>query len=139
MKIIGDIRENSKITVTGIVTGGSEGSSRVQWFKTRSSILESLDGFEALSTSKIAKVSSKLDPAVSCILGNFQTLEYFYWPFLPLSLMSAQAFRIPLGAVGFYIVAKFTPMTPDGESGEPAYAISDRPVDSKPFLLVFCL
>lgn len=102
VKIIGDIRENSKITVTGIVTGGSEGSSRVQWFKTRSSILESLDGFEALSTSKIAK-----------------------------------AFRIPLGAVGFYIVAKFTPMTPDGESGEPAYAISDRPVDTLPPSLNF--
>ncbi|KAE8647759.1 187-kDa microtubule-associated protein AIR9 [Cucumis sativus] len=102
VRIIGDIRENSKITVTGTVTGGSEGSSRVQWFKTRSSILESLDGFEALSTSKIAK-----------------------------------AFRIPLGAVGFYIVAKFTPMTPDGESGEPAYAISDSPVDTLPPSLNF--
>lgn len=88
MKIIGDIRENSKITVTGTVTGGSEGSSRVQWFKTSSSILESFDGLEALSTSKIAKVSCKLDLVVRCILGSFQILECFYWHFLPLCLMS---------------------------------------------------
>ncbi|XP_022146546.1 187-kDa microtubule-associated protein AIR9 [Momordica charantia] len=102
VKIIGDIRENGKVTVTGVVTGGSEGSSRVQWFKTSSSTLESLDGLEALSTSKIAK-----------------------------------AFRVPLGAVGFYIVAKFTPMAPDGESGEPAYAISDSSVDTLPPSLNF--
>ncbi|XP_023003645.1 187-kDa microtubule-associated protein AIR9 [Cucurbita maxima] len=102
VKIVGDIRENGKITVTGTVTGGSEGSSRVQWFKTSSSLLESFEGLEALSTSKIAK-----------------------------------AFRIPLGAVGFYIVAKFTPMTPDGESGEPSYAISDGPVDTLPPSLNF--
>lgn len=56
VKIIGELRENSKITVTGIVTGGTEGSSRVQWFKTRSSILDGEKDFEALSTSKIAKV-----------------------------------------------------------------------------------
>ncbi|KAK2991031.1 hypothetical protein RJ640_018026 [Escallonia rubra] len=78
LKIIGDLREGSKVTVTGNVTGGTEGSSRVQWFKTNSSILEGENGLEAISTSKIAK-----------------------------------AFRIPLGAVGYYIVAKFTPMTPD--------------------------
>ncbi|KAJ0081731.1 hypothetical protein Patl1_11266 [Pistacia atlantica] len=72
VKIIGDLRENSKITVT------------------------------ALSTSKIAK-----------------------------------AFRIPLGAVGFYIVAKYTPMTPDGESGEPAYVISERAVETLPPSLNF--
>lgn len=56
VKIIGELRENSKITVTGIVTGGTEGSSRVQWFKTRSSILDGEKDLEALSTSKIAKV-----------------------------------------------------------------------------------
>lgn len=38
---------------------------------------------------------------------------------------------MPLGAVGYYMVAKYTPMTPDGDSGEPAYAISDRAVESK--------
>ncbi|XP_031264195.1 187-kDa microtubule-associated protein AIR9 isoform X1 [Pistacia vera] len=102
VKIIGDLRENSKITVTGIVTGGTDGSSRVQWFKTSSSITDGENGLEALSTSKIAK-----------------------------------AFRIPLGAVGFYIVAKYTPMTPDGESGEPAYVMSERAVETLPPSLNF--
>ncbi|KAK6150135.1 hypothetical protein DH2020_017660 [Rehmannia glutinosa] len=94
LKIIGELKEGSKVTVTGIVTGGTEASSRVQWFKTSSSTFEGENGIEALSTSKIAK-----------------------------------AFRIPLGAVGKYIVAKFTPMTPDGEAGEPAYVISDTAVE----------
>ncbi|KAK4399410.1 microtubule-associated protein AIR9 [Sesamum angolense] len=94
IKIIGELKEGSKVTVTGIVTGGMEASSRVQWFKTSSSTFEGENGLEPLSTSKIAK-----------------------------------AFRIPLGAVGKYIVAKFTPMTPDGEAGEPAYVISDTVVE----------
>ncbi|ONI11137.1 hypothetical protein PRUPE_4G089200 [Prunus persica] len=102
LKIIGELRENSKITATGTVTGGTEGSSRVQWYKTSSSILDGEKGLEVLSTSKIAK-----------------------------------AFRIPLGAVGYYIVAKFTPMTPDGESGEPAYVVSDRAVETLPPSLNF--
>ncbi|KAI3741535.1 hypothetical protein L1987_59209 [Smallanthus sonchifolius] len=97
LKIIGDLKEGSKITVTGIVTGATEGSSRVQWFKTFSSILDGENGLEALSTSKLAK-----------------------------------AFRIPLGAVGYYIVAKFIPVNTDGESGEPAYIISDRAVETLP-------
>ncbi|KAI3455940.1 hypothetical protein Pfo_012603 [Paulownia fortunei] len=94
VKIIGELKEGSKVTATGIVTGGTEASSRVQWFKTSSSTFEGENGIEALSTSKIAK-----------------------------------AFRIPLGAVGKYIVAKFTPTTPDGEAGEPAYVISDTAVE----------
>ncbi|KAM6551906.1 hypothetical protein CsatB_001714 [Cannabis sativa] len=102
VKIIGEIRENSKVTVTGIVTGGTEGFSRVQWFKTVSSTLDGEKDLEALSTLKIAK-----------------------------------AFRIPLGAVGYYIVARFIPMTPDGESGEPAYVISERAVDTLPPSLNF--
>ncbi|KAK3188669.1 hypothetical protein Dsin_028230 [Dipteronia sinensis] len=102
VKIIGDLRENSKVTVTGIVTGGTEGSSRVQWFKKSSSTLDGENGLEAVSTSKIAK-----------------------------------AFRIPLGAVGYYIVAKYTPMTADGESGEPAYVISERAVETLPPSLNF--
>ncbi|XP_023758150.1 187-kDa microtubule-associated protein AIR9 isoform X1 [Lactuca sativa] len=97
LKIIGDLREGSKITVTGNVTGATETSSRVQWFKTFSSILDGENGLEAVSTSKLAK-----------------------------------AFRIPLGAVGCYIVAKFTPVNTDGESGEPAYIISDRSVENLP-------
>lgn len=95
--IVGDLRENSKVTVAGTVTGGTEGFSRVQWFKTSSKILDGENGLEAVSTSKIAK-----------------------------------AFRIPLGAVGYYIVAKFTPMAPDGESGEPAFVISNMAVETLP-------
>ncbi|XAR72534.1 hypothetical protein NMG60_11019208 [Bertholletia excelsa] len=102
VKIIGDIREGSKVSVTGVVTGGTEASSRVQWFKTSSSVLEGENHLEALSTSKIAK-----------------------------------AFRIPLGAVGCFIVAKFTPMTSDGECGEPGYAISERAVETLPPSLNF--
>lgn len=102
LKIIGELRENSKISVTGIVTGGTEGSSRVQWFKTLSSTLDGESGLEAVSTSKIAK-----------------------------------AFRIPLGAVGYYIVSKFTPMTLDGESGEAAYVLSDKAVETLPPSLNF--
>ncbi|XWS55352.1 hypothetical protein CRYUN_Cryun10bG0167200 [Craigia yunnanensis] len=102
VKIIGDLRENSKVTVTGTVTGGTEGSSRVQWFKTNFSTLNGENDLEAMSTSKVAK-----------------------------------AFRIPLGAVGYYIVAKYTPMTPDGESGEPVYVISERAVETLPPSLNF--
>ncbi|KAL4563579.1 hypothetical protein LXL04_027622 [Taraxacum kok-saghyz] len=97
LKIIGDLREGSKITVTGNVTGATEGSSKVQWFKTFSSILDVENGLEPVTTSKLAK-----------------------------------AFRIPLGAVGCYIVAKFTPVNTDGESGEPAYVISDKAVENLP-------
>ncbi|XP_010923670.1 187-kDa microtubule-associated protein AIR9 isoform X1 [Elaeis guineensis] len=102
LKIIGDMREGNKLTVTATVTGGTEGSSRVQWFKTASSKVEGENGLEAVSTSKIAK-----------------------------------AFRIPLGAVGCYIVAKFTPMAPDGETGEPAYVISEKVVETLPPSLNF--
>ncbi|XP_027366103.1 187-kDa microtubule-associated protein AIR9 isoform X1 [Abrus precatorius] len=101
LKIIGELRENSKVTATGIVTGGTEGSSRVQWYKTCSATLDE-NSLEPLSTSKIAK-----------------------------------AFRIPLGAVGSYIVAKYTPMTPDGDSGEPAFVISDKAVETLPPSLNF--
>lgn len=33
--------------------------------------------------------------------------------------------------MGYYVVAKYTPMTPDGECGEPVYVISERAVESK--------
>ncbi|KZV48806.1 hypothetical protein F511_09227 [Dorcoceras hygrometricum] len=102
LKIIGGLEEGSKITVTGLVTGGTEASSRVQWFKSTSSHFESENGLEALTTSKIAKT-----------------------------------YRIPLGAVGKYLVAKFTPMTPDGEAGEPAYVISETSVVALPPTLNF--
>ncbi|XP_073315707.1 uncharacterized protein [Primulina huaijiensis] len=38
-------------------------------------------------------------------------------------------FRIPIEAVGHYLVAKFTPMTKDGESGESSYAVTEKYVD----------
>ncbi|CAA6657906.1 unnamed protein product [Spirodela intermedia] len=103
LKIVGDVREGNKVTVTAIVTGGTEGSSKVQWFKKAgSSKFEDESSLEALSTSKIAK-----------------------------------AFRVPLGAVGYYLAAKFTPIAPDGETGEPAYAISEKSVETLPPSLNF--
>ncbi|KAH9610756.1 hypothetical protein KSS87_003287, partial [Heliosperma pusillum] len=102
LRIIGELREGSKVTITGTVTGGTESASRVQWFKSSYSSFSGENGLEALSMSKIAK-----------------------------------AIRIPLGAVGHYIVAKFTPMTPDGEAGEPAYVISERTVETLPPSLNF--
>lgn len=55
-KIIGELKEGSKVTVSGIVTGGTEGSSRVQWFKTKSATHVGEEALETLSSSKIAKV-----------------------------------------------------------------------------------
>ncbi|KAI4370946.1 hypothetical protein MLD38_019233 [Melastoma candidum] len=97
LKIIGDLRESSKITVAGQITGGTEAASKVQWFKSSSPRLVSEDNLEALSTAKTAKT-----------------------------------LRIPLGAVGCYIFAKYVPMTPDGDSGKPAYAVSERAVEYLP-------
>lgn len=57
LKIVGDLREGNKVTVTATVTGGTEGASRVQWFKMSSPKLNGENGLEALSTSKIAKVN----------------------------------------------------------------------------------
>lgn len=56
LKIVGDIREGNKVTVTAVVTGGTEGSSRVQWFKTTYPKLEGENGLEALTASRIPKV-----------------------------------------------------------------------------------
>ncbi|VFQ97381.1 unnamed protein product [Cuscuta campestris] len=102
LKIIGELKEGSKITVTGIVTGGTEASSRVQWFKTCSPSFDSEKNLESLSTSKIAK-----------------------------------AFRIPLGAVGYFLVAKFTPMSPEGDAGEPSYILSEKDIETLPPSLNF--
>ncbi|KAJ7530247.1 hypothetical protein O6H91_15G086300 [Diphasiastrum complanatum] len=49
----------------------------------------------------------------------------------------AKAFRIPLGAIGHYLVAKYTPVRSDGESGEAAFVISDSPVEMLPPSLNF--
>ncbi|KEH32892.1 187-kDa microtubule-associated protein AIR9 [Medicago truncatula] len=94
--IIGDLREKAKVRVTGTVTGGTDGSSRVQWYKSYLSTLDE-NNLAALSTSTAV----------------------------------AKAFRIPPGAIGCYIVAKFTPMSPDGRSGEPTFVISDRTIECR--------
>ncbi|EPS66807.1 hypothetical protein M569_07968, partial [Genlisea aurea] len=114
VKIIGDLKEGSKITVTGIVTGGTEASSRVQWFKTNSPVFEGENVAEALTTSKISKArySSRL-------------------------IIFFDAYRIPLGAVGKYIAVKFIPLTPDGEAGEPVYVTSEAAVEMLPPSLNF--
>ncbi|KMZ63756.1 hypothetical protein ZOSMA_39G00270, partial [Zostera marina] len=102
LQILGDLREESKVTIAATVTGGTEGSSRVQWFKKISPLFQGENDLEAVSSSKIAK-----------------------------------AFRIPLGVVGYYLIAKFTPMAPDGVSGEPEYAISKNVVENLPPSLNF--
>lgn len=77
LKIIGDMRENSKVTASGVVTGGTEGSSRVQWFKTSFSTLVGEKGLEALSTSKIAKVC---DPIFFlCGFSNLQSKGFCFY------------------------------------------------------------
>lgn len=57
LRIVGDIREGNKIAISAIVSGGVEGASRVQWFKTNIPD-ESLGdaNLEAISTAKISKV-----------------------------------------------------------------------------------
>ncbi|KAJ3670004.1 hypothetical protein LUZ60_010328 [Juncus effusus] len=101
-KIIGDMREGSKVIATFTITGGTDALSRVQWFKSDSPKLIDENGLEALTTSKTAKT-----------------------------------FRIPLAAVGFYLVAKLIPMDHDGEVGEPAYFISETLVETLPPCLNF--
>lgn len=103
LRIVGDLREGNKVAISAIVSGGIEGTSRVQWFKTNSpDIGPDESSMEAISTSKVAK-----------------------------------AFRIPLGAVGHYLVAKYTPVASDGESGEVALVISDKRVETLPPSLNF--
>ncbi|XP_020586552.1 187-kDa microtubule-associated protein AIR9, partial [Phalaenopsis equestris] len=102
LKIVGDLREGSKLTVTATVIGGNEGSSRVQWFKTLSSEFADENSLEAISSSKIAKTV-----------------------------------RVPLGAVGYYIVSKFSPVAADGETGESAFVISEKVIETLPPSLNF--
>ncbi|KAL2643139.1 hypothetical protein R1flu_010726 [Riccia fluitans] len=94
MRLVGDLIEGNKVAISCSFSGGVEGSSRVQWFKTRSPTLPADESsLEAISTSKVAK-----------------------------------AFRIPLGAVGFYLVGKYTPVRADGEAGVPVFIISEATV-----------
>ncbi|KAL3696460.1 hypothetical protein R1sor_010536 [Riccia sorocarpa] len=49
----------------------------------------------------------------------------------------AKAFRVPLGAVGFYLVGKYTPVRSDGEIGVPVFIISETTVGVLPPSLNF--
>lgn len=49
----------------------------------------------------------------------------------------AKTFRIPLAAVGYHLLAKYTPVAQDGECGEPALVISDKRVETLPPSLNF--
>lgn len=69
LRIVGDLIEGNKIAVTSTFSGGVEGPSRVQWFKT-SSRSEPTDEstLEAVSNSKVAKVHDfwNLSPCPGC-------------------------------------------------------------------------
>jgi hypothetical protein len=83
IKIIGHLRENSKVTVTATVTGGTEGSSRVQWFKTSSSTLDGENSLDALITAKIAKVGKPVCLFMYTeIMGQCLLFFYFCWMFI---------------------------------------------------------
>ena len=60
LKIVGEAKEGSKISASATVKGGTEGSSRVQWYKASSSEFKNEHELEALTTSKVSKVISVL-------------------------------------------------------------------------------
>lgn len=49
----------------------------------------------------------------------------------------AKDFRIPVGAVGYYLAAKYTPARSDGDCGEPVLVVSDQMVEMLPPSLTF--
>lgn len=49
----------------------------------------------------------------------------------------AKDFRIPVGAVGHHLAAKYTPARLDGDSGEPVLVVSDQKVEMLPPSLTF--
>jgi hypothetical protein len=56
LKIVGESMEGSKISASATVTGGTEGSSRVQWYKASSSEFKNEHELEALTPSRVSKV-----------------------------------------------------------------------------------
>jgi hypothetical protein len=57
LRIVGDLIEGNKVAVTSTFSGGAEGPSRVQWFKTNTPHdLSDESTLEAISNSKVAKV-----------------------------------------------------------------------------------
>ena len=57
MKICGDLKEDKTVTITGLVTGGTEEASLVQWYKTSSAMLNIENGLQAIGVSSTEKVS----------------------------------------------------------------------------------
>lgn len=103
LRIVGDLKEGNKVAVSALFTGGTEGASRVQWFKKGTPGIPTDDSqIEPLSSPKVAK-----------------------------------AFRIPLNAVGHFLVAKYTPVRSDNEVGEPVFAITETIVEMLPPGLTF--
>jgi hypothetical protein len=64
LKIVGESMEGSKISASATVTGGTEGSSRVQWYKASSSEFKNEHELEALTPSRVSKVIP-----IYCIFG----------------------------------------------------------------------
>ena len=58
LKIVGESMEGSKISASATVTGGTKGSSRVQWYKASSSEFTNEHELEALTSSNVSKVIS---------------------------------------------------------------------------------
>ena len=79
LKIVGEAREGSKVSASATVTGGTEGSSRVQWYKASSSEFKNEHELEALSTSKVSKVRSALfsTAIIDALLKNLVTFVCF--------------------------------------------------------------
>jgi hypothetical protein len=74
LRIVGDICEGSKVAVSAMVSGGVEGASRVQWFKTNIPD-ESLGdaNLEAISTAKVSKVGCN-----TCLCINSRLIHLRY-------------------------------------------------------------
>ncbi|KAK8918454.1 hypothetical protein KSP39_PZI021232 [Platanthera zijinensis] len=49
----------------------------------------------------------------------------------------AKTFRVPLGAVGYFIVSKFSPVSADGETGESTFVFSEKVIEKLPPSLNF--
>ena len=79
LKIVGEAREGSKVSASATVTGGTEGSSRVQWYKASSSEFKNEHELQALSTSKVSKVRSALfsTAIIDALLKNLVTFVCF--------------------------------------------------------------
>ncbi|KAK3198412.1 hypothetical protein Dsin_021827 [Dipteronia sinensis] len=139
--ITGDAVEGTTIKGVGEYFGGREGPSKFEWLRenkdtgtVRGICINCIYYGEARENSMVT--------VTGIVTGGTEGSSRVQWFKTSSSTLDgenglealstskiAKAFHIPLGAVGYYIVAKYTPMTADGESGEPAYVISERAVE----------